>query len=786
LEEVIVTAQKRTERLQDVPNAVTAISVDRLQNEAANGLQDYFREIPGLSVQGSQGAEQISIRGITSSGFTGPTVGIYIDDTPIGTSVAGDHASSLAPDLDPGDLQQVEVLRGPQGTLYGAAAIGGLLKYVTVLPNLQDYSGRIEADGSSVDHGGYGYTLRGAFNGPIVTDVLAITASGYFRQDPGYISNIGAIDNPQTNQVLPSQGRTDINEDHDYGGRVAVLWKPEDDLAVKVSALFQHRQNDGGGYESINGLTQQPTSGDLNQISSAYTGASTVKLQVYNAALNWDLHWASLLSSTSYSQNSEQSVTDITGQLPPSPTSGFPPPGYPPFVFPNAGITYFNPALSGPYYTPVGLAYQTDKVTEELRLTSPSSQRLEWQAGLFYTNEETRGEQDISLDNPATGAAYPVTGICAPPAAYAQPYGPPPCAVMSYTAPAGAVFDHSLDRSTYVEYAGYTNSTYHFTDDFSLAAGIRYSENRQTSNPYAVGVLNVVSGSPYASSVENTKGSGNDLTYLVSPTLRISDDAMVYGRVATGYRPGGVNQLLPGSVIPTSFAPDKTTNYELGSKTTLFDGRMSINAAAFLINWSGVQLTAINPQDEFYFANGRTARSKGVELEVVVRPLDGLTIRANGAYDSSSLTADIPLSEGVAGFKGDALPFAPNWTGALSADEAVRLGNGWTGHFGADYQYVGGEYVDFNSYPTPGNTSVLPPSRTHLDSYGLINLRAGVSYDAWDVRLFVRNVADKRAFISESVIHATYGLTEPGGQFIADAGTPIMPRLIGITIVRSF
>jgi iron complex outermembrane receptor protein len=239
-------------------------------------------------------------------------------------------------------------------------------------------------------------------------------------------------------------------------------------------------------------------------------------------------------------------------------------------------------------------------------------------------------------------------------------------------------------------------------------------------------------------------------------------------------------------VIPTSFSPDRTTNYELGSKNTLLDGRMSINAAAFLINWTDVQLTAIDPQDELYFANGKSARSRGVELEVAYRPLDGLTIRANGAYDNSTLTADIPASEGVAGFKGDAMPYAPKLTGALSVDEAVRLGNGWTSHFGADYQYVGSELLDFNSYPTPGNTAVLPPSRTRLNSYGVINLRAGVSREAWDLRLFVRNVGDKRAFITESVVHATYRLTEPGGQYIPDAATPIMPRSIGITLVRNF
>jgi iron complex outermembrane recepter protein len=806
VETVVVTAEKRAESLQTVPDSVTAISAVRLQNEAANGLQDYFREVPGLVLtQGSQGTDQLSIRGVTASGFTGPTVGIYVDDTPIGTSVSADHASSLVPDLDPSDIQQVEVLRGPQGTLYGATNIGGLLKYVTVLPNLEDYSGRIEVDGSSVYHGGLGYVLRGAFNGPIVTDELGITASGYIRQDPGFISDTGAIDNTQTNQDLPSQNRKDINTDHDYGGRVAALWKLNNDLSLRVSALYQYAHNDGQDAENIDGYTQQPTNGDLNNISSQYTGASIVKLGVYNASVNWDMHWASLLSSTSYADNYYTSLTDITGLVPPSPTSGFPPAGYPPFIFPNAGISYFtttlagtppfyvgSTSLSGPYFTAVDLAYQTHKVTEELRLTSPAGQAFEWQLGFFYTNEDTEGTQDLSLRNPANGAVYPVTGICAPPPGYsAFPHGPPTCAAIYYQAPAGAVFDHSLAKGSYVEEAGYADATYHFTDQLSLQAGIRYSENQQTANPNGEGVLNVVSGGPYTSPPENSKGSGNDVTWLVSPQFKINDDAMVYGRIATGYRPGGVNSLAPGSTVATTFNPDTTTDYEIGSKSTLLGGMMTFDMAAYLIDWNNVQLQAINPQDEFFFANGKDARSQGLEFESTIVPTDGLTIRANAAYNNAFLTGDIPLSEGVVGFKGDSLPYAPMWSGALSVDYTTPVAADWFARFGGDFQYEGADLVDFYSYPTPGSATPLPPPRARLSSYGVFNLRAGVTHGPWDVTFFIKNVGNATGFSQESVQHATYGLsaagtTVPGGKFVPDSATPILPRTFGITIVRNF
>jgi iron complex outermembrane receptor protein len=793
LTEIIVTAQKRTESIQQIPFAITAISAERLQAENANGLEDYFREVPGLSLaQGSQGTNQLTIRGVNSSVFTGPTVGIYIDETPIGTSVAGDHANLLVPDLDPSDIDHIEVLRGPQGTLYGASTIGGLLKYVTASPSLHEASGRIEADATNVDHGGYGYVFRGAFTGPIVTDRLGIRISGYAERDPGFIDDPGVINNASTNQNLSQFPRKDVNKIDIYGGRIAALWAMTDQASLKLSAIYQHHKGDGQTAEDINGTTQKPLYGDLTQIASQYTGQSSNSLQVYNATLTWDLHWATLLSSTSYAQNEFNAVTDITGLVPPSPTSGFPPLGAAPF-FQNFGAGYFTyPVLPSAYYTPVDLTYRTGKTTEEVRLTSPSSGFLDWQVGFFYTHENTTGLQNISINDPSTGAAYTVTGLCLPPATATLP--PPfntfpPCFASGgpIGAPPGTPLHSSSTNTGYLEYAGFGDATYHVTSQFSVDAGLRYSSNQQNTTQSFNGVIDLLSSGAFSGNT-TSKFSGHDVTYMVSPKYQISGDVMVYGRFSTGYRPGGSNN----AVVPTTpgtFKPDTTDNYEVGVKSAFDEGRIVLNASVFLIDWRDIQLLTTDPLGDGYFVNGRTARSKGVEIEASVRPIDRLLLRASAAYDEATLTDAIPAAAGTFGSKGDRLPYSPKVNASLSADYSFPVASGWTGHVGGAYQYVGDELDNF--YPCSPATSgcatpsSLPPPRARLASYGVAHLRAGVTADQWQINLFVKNLTDKRAFTQESVQHAT-SPSSGSGLNVPDSATMITPRTIGIALVRKF
>src|SRR5882762_9130997 len=235
--EIIVTAQKRSERIQDVPVPVTSIDANQLVENNQVRFEDYYTSVPGLSFAPNNQNNYLAIRGIATGGFSNPTVGIVIDEVPFGASTAL-GGGQVVPDLDPGDLARVEVLRGPQGTLYGASSMGGLLKFVTVDPSTDALSGRVQVGFSDVHNGAQlGYNVRASVNVPI-NDTLAITASGFTRQDPGY------IDNP----VYHLDG---VNETRVIGGRLAALWQPADVVSVKLSALYQDSRLYGAPQISV-------------------------------------------------------------------------------------------------------------------------------------------------------------------------------------------------------------------------------------------------------------------------------------------------------------------------------------------------------------------------------------------------------------------------------------------------------------------------------------------------------------------------------------------------------
>ena len=293
LEEIVVTAQKREERLQDVPVPVTALSASALLDANEVRIQDFYTQVPGLSVTPDDllGTSRITIRGISTGGFSNPTVGVVVDDVPYGSSTGLGYGYT-APDIDPGDLARIEVLRGPQGTLYGADAMGGLLKYVTVDPSTDRLGGRVQADINTVFNGGKpGYGFRGSMNVPL-SDTLAIRASAFIREDPGY------IDDPVLNLSA-------VNAVKVYGGRLAGLWRPSEDFSLKVSALFQERKAYGQSLV-------EPTLGDLKQSLARNSGDYDKQIQVYSATVAAKVGIFSIASITGLSINEDNYWFDLT------------------------------------------------------------------------------------------------------------------------------------------------------------------------------------------------------------------------------------------------------------------------------------------------------------------------------------------------------------------------------------------------------------------------------------------------------------------------------------------
>jgi outer membrane receptor protein involved in Fe transport len=357
--EIVVTAQKKSENIQDVPIPVTVLDVHTLLDNNQLEFRDYYSTIPGVNFDvGNRGEPIIALRGIANI-YGNPTVGIVVDDIPQGSSI-GNGGAFTSPDIDPSDLQRVEVLRGPQGTLYGATSMGGLIKYVTVDPVTDALTGRIQAGTENISNGsGLGYTVRAAINVPL-GDTLAIRASAYSRGDPGYIENI----------VSSQDG---VNKTGGYGGRLAAIWKPSDSLSIRLSGLIQSDNADGSPLA-------EPSFGGLKQSILPGTGWYDRRNQAYSMIVTAKIGDATLTSLTGYNSTEFRDSGDVTA------------------FYGSLAQSQFNVAGSG---IPEGL--KNERLSQELRLAIPLAEKVDWLLGGFFSNEHTTWYQITTANDASTG-----------------------------------------------------------------------------------------------------------------------------------------------------------------------------------------------------------------------------------------------------------------------------------------------------------------------------------------------------------------------------------------------
>jgi len=623
---VIVTAEKRTQDVRKVPSSISVVGSEQLENQHVASLADLAGSLPGVQIDtgGSPGQTSISIRGISSLG-QGAVVGTYIDDSPLGSSANFSRASLYQLDLLPYDLDRIEVLRGPQGTLYGAGAMGGLVKYVMKEPDLDSVSGEVGGGISSISGGsGSGWDGRANINLPLIQDKLGITVSVGENKTPGY------VDDAVT-------GQNGINAVTQKSGRFTLLWKPNDDIKLKVSALHQSTDANDDGMILLDPTTQQPIYGD-QKTGTILPQPFSNRLDFYSATLNWDLHWADFTSATSYSTSNVSMVSDDSATYGPL----FPLFGYP------AGLSPFDLGLT------------TKKVTQEFRIASKPDDHIEWLVGAFYTREMS--------DNFQTSRALADDGSPLP--------GLDPLLVGS-------------GPSTYKEGALFGDLTYKFTDSFDITGGLRYARNEQTYEQIVTGGVLVPLGNSYGHSAEDV------LTWMLSPEYHLNDDSMLYVRAASGYRPGGPNFALPG--VPPTVKADTLINYETGWKSLFFDKKVSIDFDIYDINWHNIQINATTPNGALgYTANGGTATSRGAELSTAFMPIQGLRLGLNAAYTDAYLTQDAPSLDGKSG---DSIPGIPRFNWAFTTDYNFSFLDAWAGHVGGDYRWTGSRLSNVNSSP---------------------------------------------------------------------------------------
>jgi iron complex outermembrane receptor protein len=702
-DEIIVTAQKRSESIQSVPLSITAIGSKDLTDRRIVTLADISAISPGVAfINQGGGRAQLVMRGLatapvpTDKPTLSEAVGIFFDDIPVAMALRN-------PDLQPVDLQRIEVLRGPQGTLYGGGALGGAIKLVGNTPNYSEleFGGSIEA--SSTMHGGFGHNVSAYFNAPITGDAIAVRAVAYHRFMPGFVKNIVT-------------GENHSGDVETTGGRLQVGLKVGERFEAIAKVIYQ-KMEIGPGYERVSrDVPNIPGGSELHGLQRAtfLDEKNSDTMRLYNWTMNYDLDTVQLYSSTSYINRNANSLTDFTA-----------------FTVTDAPnvISAFRELV------PV------KQFIQEIRASSSGAGPFKWTIGAFYS--DTKRHYDNWIDAPGYSAA---TGID--------------------TASFGSPFDFVYDASNSIrdkQIALFGEGSYEITPQITFTAGLRGFKQKQRFDIAVSGLYNGGQSSAAIRSKDDGLNPRFILAYKPSGTVMISAQAAKGFRlgggndnVPTDLCRGDLDAL--GIQAPSnSFKSERVWNYEINAKTSLAGGRVTFNPSIFRIDYSNIQIVQSLPSCLFNFVtNAGTARSQGVEFDLSVRLTDGLTIRGGGAYTDAKLTSTPP--PGVVGVKGGRLPLSPRLSGNIQLRYTHEVSPDWSGFGQVDVRYIG----DINSQLyDPNNVLTSAPN---LRSYTLAGLRIGGRRDSTEIALFVDNIFNEMAFTSATAPGAEgtiFGVTRP-------------------------
>lgn len=704
LDRVVITAQKREQAAIDVPASVSTVSAERLQRSGAVRLEDYAAQVPGMSITAlSRGYTSVVLRGIsTGIAQATPSTAYYIDEAPIGSINAYAAGSTLTPDLDPYDLRRIEVLKGPQGTLYGAGAVGGLLRYVSVQPDSSRFGGSVSLGGHKISQGGSGHEARMALNVPVNAD-MALRVSALDRDDAGYIDN-------------PIRNESDVNQASTRGGRIALGWKMNADWSLQAWVLTQQFRSGGIGAEDLVMPGLQPLTRELEH-GSHIAEKQAIDLNVFNTTLKGRLGNFDLVSSTTVQKVTAETTVDMSQSFGALLSIG-------------TGV----PNIGAQTRQQIG----TKRWSEELRLRSSAlAEKLEYEVGLFVTDEDSSNRlppEDVFL-NPG-----------------AVPF------------PLGLPLANASIQSKYREYSVFGNTTYALTPSFDLMAGLRLSRDEQRyDQDYQASLLTP------APVLINQDVAHTKATYLLSGLYKAARDTAFFGRLATGYRPGGPS-ALPPNLGKTSFDPDTLTSVELGYKSTLADGKASIEAAIFSTTWKGVQIQTQTANFQ-HFVNGGDARSQGAEATLLWYPMAGLTLRGTAGYTDARLTED---ASAAGGLNGDRMPFVPKVTASFAVDHRFAVTKGWQGWLGAAVAHIGERRSNFTGQ-----------GAFDVPAYTTLGLNGGVESGALRVSVHIKNATDARGinYMNNLGLKPPFSADPNGNPYAAGV---IQPRTVGIDLGYRF
>ena len=727
LDVVTVTANKREENIREVAVSITKLSEQQLENINATQMTDYANYVPGLAVQslGTPGQTQVSMRGIAAMSPSS-TVGTYVDETPVGSNSLYQQATLFSLDLFPYDIERIEVLRGPQGTLYGAGAMGGLIKYTMKKPDPTNREFRVGGGFSATDGAdGWGSNYRVGMNIPLVQDSLALRASYTRNNLAGYVDNL-------------FDGRTDINEGEQTSARAALLWQGES-VDVQFSAMRQTIDSDNNGTIALEPGSYARIDGLSNYV--AVDEVFTKDIDNYALTVNWDAGFADFVSATSYSDSHTLTRSDLT-------------------------FSYGEfPVLVGLEPGKAWLDYTLDlqQLTQEFRLQSKTGQPFEWLLGAFYSDEDGDNHQLI-----------PLTQFDGSP--LAAPWGDL----------IGTLGELSIP-STYQETAVFANGSYKFTDWFKLGAGVRWSRNDQDFSQIVTygQFINLTPGTSPNTSSEDVVTWSITPQFQINPDTMVYFKASTGYQpggpniVAPGLPPQVDSSTLTSYELglKSAWLDNRVLFDVVGYQIDWEDIQTAneVNGISGLVNGGQATSQGIEASLMVRPAGGLTlgfnAAWNDSEIDEDFEPII--------AHDTIPGLGDITAVVNT-GLAGDRMPYVPDLTWSFTADYYVPLDKGWSANFGG-----GLRWVDDRTNGTTQRTVVTldnPPMELQrtvdepllVDAYNVLDLYASLSNGKWTLRGYVKNATDEHAY---STMNSVDGLFS-GPHHIA--ARPIQPRMVGV------
>jgi iron complex outermembrane receptor protein len=756
LEEVVVTAQKRTENLQDVPFSIQAFNTARLEDLHIDNFDDYAQYLPSVSFQkvGSPSFEHTYMRGVSSGGDgnhsgSQPSVGMYLDEQPI-TTIDGNLNLHIY------DIERVEALAGPQGTLYGASSQAGTIRIISNKPDLSGFKAGYDLDLNKVDHGGTGYDIEAYVNLPL-TSFAAVRLVGWDQHDAGYISNVhGVVTFPTSGAVFDNaaQVKKDANTVETKGGRAALKVELNDSWTITPTMMGQVQQTDGD-------FAYNPSVGDLevehwfpqNVHDSWVQSALTVEGKISN----FDLVYAGAYLTRNTHEQSD--YTDYSLFYDTRYGSGA-------YFLDNAGN------LINPAQTIIGRDHYS-KYSNELRVSSPKDFPFRFVGGLFLERQVHEILQDYVVDN----GGDPLGSV--PPNNISVPGWPGTLWLTDQERVDRdrAIFgefsydfiENHLTGSAGLRHFTYDNSLqgfYGFNSTFSSHEGI--ATCFQPPTPFH--------GAPCSDLDRGTSGSGN--SPKLNLTYKFDNDRLIYATYSKGFRPGGVNRNGGGTIPP--YQPDYLKNYEVGWKTMWFDSRLRFNGALFVEKWSNFQFSYLGPNALTIITNAGQAEMKGLETDLEFAATQDLTLFGGFTVLDAKLTqkfcgditvCDDPGYEQTAP-SGTRLPVTPRFKGNLTARYTFPVGS-YKGDVQGSAVYVGSRTVDLRA-PAQAVFGDEP-------AYAVADFSAGVEMKSIHYQVYVNNMFDKRAVLNR---YAECDILKCGAIAVYDV--PNQPRTIGVKFGQKF